>query len=63
MTAEEIHNASTVVPWVMLSSIMLNGVMGFALLVRDTSLTAIHTVSDLQPRLHFYSAWGISTTR
>jgi hypothetical protein len=31
--AEEIQNASTVVPWVMISSIMLNGVMGFALLV------------------------------
>ena len=31
--AEEIQNASTVVPWVMISSIMLNGVMGLALLV------------------------------
>ncbi|KAF8867268.1 amino acid transporter-like protein [Acephala macrosclerotiorum] len=31
--SEEIHNASTVVPQVMLSSIMLNGVMGFALLI------------------------------
>lgn len=31
--AEEIQNASTVVPWVMISSIMLNGTMGLALLV------------------------------
>jgi choline transport protein len=31
--AEEIQNASTVVPWVMIASIMLDGVMGFALLV------------------------------
>jgi len=31
--AEEIQNASTVVPWVMISSIMLNGIMGLALLV------------------------------
>lgn len=33
IAAEEIQDASTVVPWVMTSSIMLNGVMGFALLV------------------------------
>jgi hypothetical protein len=33
IVAEEIQNASTVVPWVMISSIMLNGTMGFALLV------------------------------
>jgi amino acid transporter len=31
--AEEIHNASTIVPWAMISTIMLNGVMGLALLI------------------------------
>jgi len=31
--AEEIHNASTVVPLAMISTILLNGVLGFALLV------------------------------
>lgn len=31
--SEEIQNASTVVPWVMISSIMLNGVMGFAAMI------------------------------
>jgi hypothetical protein len=34
VAAEEIQNASTVVPWVMISSIMLDGILGFALLVR-----------------------------
>jgi amino acid transporter len=31
--AEEIHNASTIVPWAMISTIMLNGVMGLALMI------------------------------
>lgn len=31
--AEEIPNASTIVPWVMLSTIMLNGIMGLAILI------------------------------
>ncbi|KAI9756785.1 MAG: DNA replication protein psf2 [Chaenotheca gracillima] len=31
--AEEIHNASTIVPWSMLATIGLNGVMGFAMLI------------------------------
>ncbi|KAE9377008.1 amino acid transporter [Stipitochalara longipes BDJ] len=31
--SEEIQNASTVVPWVMISSIMLNGTLGLALLI------------------------------
>lgn len=31
--SEEIHNASTVVPWAMISTIVLNGVLGFALLI------------------------------
>ncbi|TGO90115.1 hypothetical protein BPOR_0078g00050 [Botrytis porri] len=31
--SEEVHNASTVIPWAMISSIVLNGVLGFALLI------------------------------
>lgn len=31
--SEEIHNASTVVPWAMISTIVLNGVLGFAVLI------------------------------
>ncbi|TVY18172.1 Choline transport protein [Lachnellula arida] len=31
--AEEIHNASTIVPWAMISTVVLNGVMGFGMLV------------------------------
>ncbi|KAE9362924.1 amino acid transporter [Stipitochalara longipes BDJ] len=31
--AEEVYNASTVVPWAIMATIMLNGVMGFALLI------------------------------
>ncbi|RAL63870.1 hypothetical protein DID88_003513 [Monilinia fructigena] len=31
--SEEIHNASTVVPWAMISTIILNGILGFALLI------------------------------
>lgn len=31
--SEEIHNASTVVPWAMISTIVLNGILGFALLI------------------------------
>jgi len=31
--AEEIHNASTIVPWAMISTVMLNGVMGFGMLI------------------------------
>jgi choline transport protein len=30
---EEVHNASTVVPWAIISTIMVNGVMGLALLI------------------------------
>lgn len=42
--AEEIHNASTVVPRVMLASIMLNGIMGFAMLI--AILFCIGSVDD-----------------
>ncbi|KAH8808489.1 amino acid/polyamine transporter I [Xylogone sp. PMI_703] len=31
--AEEIYNASTIVPWAMIASVMLNGVLGFAALI------------------------------
>lgn len=31
--SEEIHNASTVVPWAMITTIVLNGILGFALLI------------------------------
>lgn len=31
--SEEIHNASTVVPWAMITTILLNGALGFALLI------------------------------
>jgi choline transport protein len=31
--AEEVHNASTVVPWAIVSTILVNGVLGLALLI------------------------------
>ena len=31
--AEEIHNANVVIPWCMLSTTFLNGILGFAMLV------------------------------
>ncbi|TVY55613.1 Choline transport protein [Lachnellula suecica] len=31
--AEEIHNASTIVPWAMFGSVILNGIMGFGMLI------------------------------
>jgi len=31
--AEEVHNASTVVPWAIVGTIMVNGVLGLALLI------------------------------
>jgi choline transport protein len=33
LPAEEIHNASTIVPWAMVSTVALNGVMGFAMMI------------------------------
>jgi choline transport protein len=31
--AEEVKNASTIVPWCMISTILLNGVLGFAIVI------------------------------
>jgi amino acid transporter len=33
LEAEEIHNAAVIVPWSMVTTIMLNGVLGFAMLI------------------------------
>ena len=33
VTVEEVRNASTVVPWVMIFTVVLNGVLGFAVVV------------------------------
>jgi hypothetical protein len=33
IVAEEVYNATTVVPWAIVSTIMVNGVMGLALLI------------------------------
>lgn len=44
--AEEVRNASTVVPWAMISTIMLNGALGFA-----TCITFSFTLGNLQTDL------------
>jgi choline transport protein len=31
--AEEVKNASTIVPWCMISTILLNGILGFAIVI------------------------------
>ena len=44
--AEEIHSASTVVPWTMISAVVVNGALGFGIL-----LSVLFSVGDIQQAL------------
>ncbi|KAK5115262.1 hypothetical protein LTR62_001462 [Meristemomyces frigidus] len=66
--AEEIRNASTVVPWCMLSTVILNGILGFAIVIAF-SFCIVPTIDDalVSPTGYdlievFYTAMGTAGT-
>lgn len=66
--AEEVRNASTVVPWAMISTVLLNGVLGWAIVIAfsfclvptiDTALTSPTGYDFIEV---FYNAMGAAGT-